>query len=100
MPALRRGHAAGEVHEPVVVLLPEMPTAATGAAPYWSLTCGNPDTAQLARLDQPMAANRTATTTVTVPSTCTGQWLTLSVRPAPDSSPQSGAVAWVSVSAR
>jgi hypothetical protein len=29
MQALRRGDAAGEVHEPVVVLLPEMPTAPT-----------------------------------------------------------------------
>jgi hypothetical protein len=75
-------------------------TAATGAAPYWSLTCGDQDRAQLARLDQPAAANLMATTTFTVPSTCTGQWLTLSVRPAPDSSAQSGAVSWVSVSAR
>ena len=32
VPALRRGDAAGEVHEPVVVLLPEMPTAPAGAA--------------------------------------------------------------------
>lgn len=32
MPALRRGDAAGEVHEPLVVLLPEMPAEAAGAA--------------------------------------------------------------------
>jgi hypothetical protein len=30
--ALRRGDAAGEVHEPVIVLLPEMSTAAEGFA--------------------------------------------------------------------
>jgi hypothetical protein len=30
--SLRRSDAAGEVHEPVVVLLPEMPTAHTGPA--------------------------------------------------------------------
>jgi hypothetical protein len=32
VPTVRRGDAAGEVHEPVVVLLPEMPTAPTGPA--------------------------------------------------------------------
>jgi len=32
VPALRRGDAAREVHEPVVLLLPEMPTATTGFA--------------------------------------------------------------------
>lgn len=72
----------------------------TGAAPYWSLTCGNERGAELARLDQPTTAQAIATAQFTVPSSCAGQWLTLSVRPAPDSSSQSGAVVWVSVSAR
>jgi hypothetical protein len=73
--------------------------AGTGAAPYWSITCGE-NGAELARLDQPMTADGQATTAFTVPDSCRGQWLTLRVRPAPDSSPQSGTVEWVSVTPR
>ena len=73
-------------------------SAGTGAPPYWSVTCGDANGAQLARLDQPMSAGAAGKTAFTVPAGCTGQWLTLSVRPAPDASPQSGSIAWVAVS--
>jgi hypothetical protein len=98
---------SGQVAAQLLVLPPgryalatKTAAAASGAAPYWSLICGNAGGAQIGRLDQPMTANATAVTMFTVAPDCTGQWLTLSVRPAPDSSAQSGAVAWVSVSPR
>ena len=34
MPPLRRGDAAGEVHEPLVLLLPEMPTPPASPSAY------------------------------------------------------------------
>lgn len=77
-------------------------TAATpiGAAPYWSLSCGELPNRELARLDQPMKTDGRAEAVFTVPQGCSGQWLTLRVRPAADASQQSGAIAFVSVSAR
>jgi hypothetical protein len=73
---------------------------ATGAAPYWSISCAEAGGAVIATLDQPMAARGKAETLFSVPDSCHAQWLTLQVRPAPDSSSQSGAVAWVAVAAR
>jgi hypothetical protein len=72
---------------------------ATGAAPYWSLNCAGAG-GEIARLDQPMNANARAETAFAVPRGCAAQWLTLTIRPAPDSNSQSGAIAWVSVSPR
>ena len=74
--------------------------AATGAAPYWSVTCAEMGGAVIASLDQPMTAGAKAETAFSVPASCRAQWLTLQVRPAPDSSSQSGAVAWVTVAPR
>jgi hypothetical protein len=71
----------------------------TGEAPYWSLTCGEAGGAELARLDQPKAAGSEAETALRVPQGCAAQWLTLRIRPSADASPQSGAIAWVRVSA-
>lgn len=73
---------------------------ATGADPYWSLSCGELQNKELAHIDQPMKAGGRAEIGFTVPPGCSGQWLTLRLRPAADSSPQSGAIAFVSVSAR
>lgn len=73
---------------------------ATGAAPYWSVSCAESGGAVIATLDQRMTAGSRAATDFSVPAACAAQWLTLQVRPAPDSSSQSGAVAWVTVAAR
>ena len=72
----------------------------TGADPYWSLSCGELQNRALAQMDQPMKAGGRAEVAFTVPRGCSGQWLTLRLRPASDFSPQSGAIASVSVSAR
>jgi hypothetical protein len=72
--------------------------AGTGAPPYWSIACPNGNGGELARVEQPLAANGTAAAVFAVPTDCSGQWLTLRVRPAPDASEQSGAVASVSIS--
>ena len=72
----------------------------TGGVPYWSVTCGESGGAELARLDQPMVASDQAEVAFTVPPGCSGQWLTLRVRPASDSSSQSGSIAWVRVNSR
>lgn len=89
--ALKEGH---------YVLATKSAATAIGAAPYWSVSCGELHNKELARLDQPMKADGRAEVAFTVPQGCSGQWLTLRVRPAPDSSPQSGAIAFVWVSAR
>lgn len=72
---------------------------ASGAAPYWSVSCATTDV-PIARLDQPMAANARAETAFTVPPRCDAQWLRLIIRPAPYSDTQAGAVASISVSRR
>jgi len=73
---------------------------ATGAAPYWAVSCAEVGGAVIATLDQPEVDGEKASTAFAVPTSCHAQWLTLQVRPAPDSSSQSGAVAWVTVAAR
>ena len=70
----------------------------TGTPPYWSVLCGDGSGGELARVEQPLAANGTAGTTFVVPAGCSAQWLTLRVRPAADAAEQSGAVASVSIS--
>ena len=82
------------------VLSTKSAATAIGAAPYWSISCGELQNRELARLDQPMKADARAEVAFTVPRGCLGQWLTLRIRPAADSSLQSGAIAFVSVSAR
>lgn len=82
------------------VLATRSAVTASGAAPYWSVTCAQAGGSEIARLDQPMAANAEARSGFTVPPGCTGQWLVLRLRPAGDSSPQSGAIASVLVSRR
>ena len=74
--------------------------AGSGAAPYWSISCAETGGSVIATLDQPMAAGGKAATVFSVPASCHAQWLTLQVRPAPDSSSQSGAIGWVTVAAR
>jgi hypothetical protein len=49
-------------------------------------------------VDQPMAAHERTASEFTIPPGCSAQWLTLRLRPAADSSEQSGAIASVSVS--
>jgi hypothetical protein len=72
--------------------------AAVGGRPYWSVVCADAGGAQLARVDQPMAAHERTASEFTIPPGCSAQWLTLRLRPAADSSEQSGAIASVSVS--
>jgi hypothetical protein len=72
-------------------------STAAGEAPYWSVTCAETGGAQLVKLDQPLAVNAKAAATFEVPQRCAAQWLTLRIRPSADSTPQSGAIAWVSV---
>ena len=98
---------SGQVAAQLLLLRPgsyvlETQTAATarGTAPYWSITCGNAGGAELARLDQPSLANGRAETSFSVPTGCRGQWLTLRLRPAVDSSEQAGAISWVAISPR
>ncbi|HEX3422635.1 MAG TPA: hypothetical protein VHS33_04435 [Sphingomicrobium sp.] len=74
--------------------------SASGAAPYWSITCAATDGKVIARLDQPMTANGRAAAIFAVPVDCDAQWLTLTLRSTPDSSPQSGTIAFVSVAPR
>ena len=69
-----------------------------GTPPYWSIFCADGTGGELARLEQPLAANGIAATTFAVPPGCSGQWLTLRIRPAADASEQSGAIASVSIS--
>jgi hypothetical protein len=71
----------------------------TGAAPYWSLSCDGAG-GEIARLDQPMTANARAETEFSIPLGCAAQWLTLAIRPAPDSQTQVGAIASISVAPR
>src|SRR5205085_12174395 len=59
---------------------------ASGAAAYWSVACGEAGGAEIARLHQPAAANAQANMLFAVPNHCAGQWLTLRLQPAPDSS--------------
>jgi hypothetical protein len=73
---------------------------ATGPAPYWAVSCAEVSGSVIAMLDQPAVAGGKAATAFTVPVSCHAQWLTLLIRPAQDSSSQSGAVAWVAVAAR
>lgn len=73
---------------------------ASGEKPFWSVTCAKEGGAVLARLDQPLHANAGASISFAVPDGCTAQWLTLTVRPSADATPQSGAIAWVSVTPR
>lgn len=89
------GLAAGDY-----VLAAKTATNVSGAAPYWSLTCAQEDGEEIARLDQPMSAGAAGRTRFTVPARCGSQWLTLRIRPAPDSNSQEGAIAWVNIAAR
>jgi hypothetical protein len=82
------------------ILATRTAASAVGADPYWTLSCGELQSRELARIDQPMNAGDRAEVAFTVPPGCSGQWLTLRLRPAADSSQQSGAIAVVSVSAR
>lgn len=70
---------------------------ATGESPYWSITCGEEGGAQIAKLDQPRKANGGAKASFAVPQGCEAQWLILRLRPAADSTAQSGAIASVSI---
>lgn len=95
---------SGQVAAQLLTLAPgryrlatEAAARGTGAAPYWAIVCGE-NGHELARLDQPMIADGMAETAFSVPDNCEGQWLTLTLRPAPDASPQSGSIAWVAVS--
>ena len=81
------------------VLATKAAANATGAAPYWSLACDGGG-GEIARLDQPMTANGRVQVQFSVPPGCVAQWLTLTIRPAPDSNTQSGAIAWIRVSPR
>ena len=81
------------------VLTTKTAAAAGAEAPYWSISCGENTGGEIGRLDQPPAAGERGSTVFTVPPGCAAQWLTLSVRPGADA-PQSGAIAWVSVSPR
>lgn len=78
------------------VLMTKTASNGTGASPYWSASCAVTGT-EIARLDQPLAANAIAKTTFAVPSGCGAQWLTLRIRPAPDSNTQAGSIASISV---
>lgn len=71
---------------------------AVGEQPYWTVACGQGGGAGLAHLDQPLTPNGAARTAFTIPQGCTAQWLTLRIRPAPDSNTQSGAIGWVAIS--
>ena len=77
-------------------LAAETAANATGAAPYWSLTCEGGG-GEIAHLDQPLTANTGAETGFAVPVDCVAQWLTLTIRPAPDSNTQAGAIASIAV---
>lgn len=106
-PALKYGAApgrSGQVAAQLLMLPPGRYTLATrtaatgdGEPPYWTIACGQSGSAVLAQLDQPLAANAEARTSVTVPAGCVAQWLTLRIRPAQDSGAQSGAIAWVTI---
>jgi hypothetical protein len=98
---------SGQVAAQLLVLRPghyafatRAAAAASGEAPYWSLTCGQAGGEQLATLDQPLAPGPAAATEFTVPGGCTAQWLTLRLRPSGEATPQSGSIAWVSVTRR
>ena len=80
------------------VLATKSAANARGAAPYWSVSCGEPGNRELAQMDQPMTLDGQAKVEFDVPASCSGQWLTLRLRPAADSSPQSGAINFVSIS--
>jgi len=70
--------------------------AASGQAPYWSITCGRQEGAELVRLDQPLVAALEAKAEFAVPMGCAAQWLTLSLQPGSESA-QSGSVASINV---
>lgn len=95
---------SGQVAAQLLTLTPGKYSLATrtatqgiGARPFWSVTCGDNDGGELVRLDQPPTRGSRDRAGFEVPSGCTGQWLTLSVRAAPDASPQSGSIAWVAI---
>ncbi len=63
------------------------------AKPYWTVTCAGAKGAQLALLDQPLAAGASAAATFTIPKGCPAAWIALSLRPTGNPGGQSGAVA-------
>jgi len=75
-------------------------SGAQGEAPYWSVACAGQQGTVLTELDQPAGAGGTASATFIVPDGCKAQWLTLRLRPSAGATPQSGAIAWVSVAPR
>ncbi len=95
---------SGQVAAQLLVLAPgryslsvKSAAAGVGEAPYWSVACGQAGGSEIAGLDQPLAAGRLARTEFAVPAGCPAQWLTLSIRPSAESTPQTGAVQWVAV---
>jgi hypothetical protein len=94
----------GQVAAQLLMLAPGRYALATrsaasvvGEAPMWAISCGQEGGSQLVRLEQPMAAGQSAGAGFVVPPGCPAQWLTLSVRPAAESQPQSGATASVTI---
>lgn len=67
---------------------------ASGTGPLWTLSCAG-QSRTLATLAVPAGAGQRRSTPFAVPPDCTGQWLTLTLRPA--LAPQAGAIAGVSV---
>lgn len=82
------------------VLATRTAAEASGEAPFWSVTCAQEGGAGIAQLDQPLHANAAASASFVVPAGCAAQWLTLTLRPSADAMPQSGAIAWVSLTPR
>jgi hypothetical protein len=100
------GHS-GQVAAQLLTLVPGRYALATrtaadasGEAPFWSVTCAEEGAAGIAQLDQPLDASATASASFEVPAGCAAQWLTLTLRPSAAATPQSGAIAWVSVTPR
>lgn len=73
---------------------------AVDGPPYWSLVCGEENGATLAKLDVSAQDRAVSITDFRVSAGCSGQWLTLTVRPDGTTGGQAGAVASVSVTRR
>lgn len=73
---------------------------ASGEAPYWTVNCGDAGGTELVQLDQPLRGGTQAVAEFAVPPGCAAQWLTLRLRPSASATPQTGAIAWISVGPR